>query len=180
MTEKMRILEDELHENRVEAMRSNQHWMTLKLLFKDNQEREKIEQVSKNFNDIGVQVEMEKAINYPVKVRSPEERSAPEPAPRKELQRGQTFDATETESNNKCLESQLKQAMNLASTRSALLLETENRLAEAQGRVKAMERCLEERERMIKDERAKKDGLDLDKRDENVFSVRIAITLQSK
>lgn len=115
---------------------------------------------------------IDQRMESPVKSSPEVIKDSPEPAPRKELHRGQTFDATESIANNKCLESQLKQAMSLASARSALLLETENRLAEAQGRVKAMERCLEERERLIKDERAKKEGQDLDKRDENVFSVR--------
>lgn len=49
--------------------------------------------------------------------------------------------------NYKLIESQLKQAMYLASTRSALLIETENRLAIAQGRIKSLERNIEETEK---------------------------------
>ena len=41
--------------------------------------------------------------------------------------------------------------MGLASTRSALLLETENSLAEAHGRVKALEKLLDEKEKIIKE-----------------------------
>lgn len=169
---KMKVirLEDELHENRVQAMKANQHWMSMKVLLEDQTAIIHPSSHSvKDLIDVGVQV----AVDSPKKAASSsvEIIQRPEPAPRKDLQRESTFDV-QSMTNNKCLESQLKQAMILASTRSALLLETENRLAEAQGRLKGMERCLEERERLIKEERGKKATLDLDKRDENIFSVR--------
>ncbi|XP_053672413.1 centrosomal protein cep290 [Anopheles nili] len=50
----------------------------------------------------------------------------------------------------KSLESQLKQAMMLASTRSALLLEAESRLSECQGRIKLLEKSLEEKDGLLK------------------------------
>lgn len=81
--------------------------------------------------------------------------------------------SVDTMANNKSLECQLKQAMILASTRSALLLETENRLAEAQGRLKGMEKCLEERSRLIQEERDSRRGQELDQREESVFSVSL-------
>lgn len=168
MTEKVRQLEDELHENRVETMRSQQHWMTLKLLFQNNETQE-MKDIAKSFNELGVQVNIDSPRYSPERLKAPID---PTPAPRKELQRQNTFVVQETESNNLCLESQLKQAMLLASNRSALLLEAENRLAEAQGRVKVMERSLEEKDRLIKQNQAQKEGLDSEKRDENVFSVR--------
>lgn len=174
MTEKVRQLEEELHENRVEAMKSNQHWMAMKLLLEDK-DPEMIHissPILRHFVEIGVQVDLQVASENREQAFALQPRvDLPSPAPRKELQRQITFEI-DKQGNGKCLESQLKQAMILASTRSALLLETENRLAEAQGRIKAMERCVEERERTIKEERDKRTGLDLDKRDENVFSVR--------
>lgn len=114
--------------------------------------------------EIGIQVVLDSGASY--------SRNDPEtPVPsRSEDQRELTF-SMESMADHRSLESQLKQAMILASTRSALLLETENRLAEAQGRLKGIERCLEERDRLIKEERANRTGLDLDKRDESVFSV---------
>lgn len=175
VTEKLRQVESELHENRMEVMRSNQHWMTLEMLFKGSMKSDghlvKVEQ-AKSLSDVGIQVD----IAVPT---SPEKKPVdvvpPSPAPRKELKRTLTYDKLDVESpaQNKCLESQLKQAMSLASTRSALLLETENRLAEAQGRVIALERCLEERERVIKEQQNQRDGQELEKRDENILSVRI-------
>lgn len=174
MNEKMRQLEDDLHEKRVDTMRNNQHWMALEMLFRV--QPKDVKSSPKSCNEIGIQVAVEVSPDKsPIKSRTSPERTKtpqePTPAPRKELKRELTFDAEPSSSNNKCLESQLKQAMSLASNRSVLLLETENRLAEAQGRVKAMEKCLEERQRQIKEQQNVKEGLDLDKRDENIFSV---------
>lgn len=81
---------------------------------------------------------------------------------------------TEAMANHKSLESQLKQAMILASTRSALLLETENRLTESQGRIKAMERNLEDKEKQLREERGKKSVNQDDKTNDNILSVRIS------
>uniref|UniRef100_A0A182WIJ6 Uncharacterized protein n=1 Tax=Anopheles minimus TaxID=112268 RepID=A0A182WIJ6_9DIPT len=50
----------------------------------------------------------------------------------------------------KSLESQLKQAMMLASTRSALLLEAESRLSECQGRIRLLEKLLEEKDALLR------------------------------
>uniref|UniRef100_A0A182LRS4 Uncharacterized protein n=1 Tax=Anopheles culicifacies TaxID=139723 RepID=A0A182LRS4_9DIPT len=50
----------------------------------------------------------------------------------------------------KSLESQLKQAMMLASTRSALLLEAESRLSECQGRIRLLEKSLEEKDALLR------------------------------
>lgn len=179
MNEKMRQLEDDLHEKRVNTMRNNQHWMALEMLFRD--QPKDVKSSPKSCNEIGIQVAVEvspdKSRTSPERTKTPQE---PIPAPRKELKRELTFDAEPSSSNNKCLESQLKQAMSLASNRSVLLLETENRLAEAQGRVKAMEKCLEERQRQIKEQQNVKEGLDLDKRDDNIFSVSVAFALSYK
>ncbi len=71
------------------------------------------------------------------------------------------------------MESQLKQAMILASTRSSLLLETENRLAIAQGRIKLLERNLEEKEKQLKEEREKLSRNQSPRRDDNILSVTI-------
>lgn len=74
---------------------------------------------------------------------------------------------------HKSMESQLKQAMILASTRSSLLLETENRLAIAQGRIKALERAIEDRETQLNDEREQSAKLMSPRKDDNVLSTTI-------
>lgn len=71
------------------------------------------------------------------------------------------------------MESQLKQAMILASTRSSLLLETENRLAVTQGRIKLLERNLEEKEKQLKEEREKFSRNQSPRKDDNILSVTI-------
>lgn len=77
------------------------------------------------------------------------------------------------ENTQKSMESQLKQAMILASTRSSLLLETENRLAIAQGRIKLLERNLEEKEKQLKEEREKLSRNQSPRKDDNILSVTI-------
>lgn len=74
---------------------------------------------------------------------------------------------------HKSMESQLKQAMSLASTRSALLLETENRLAIAQGRIKALERNIEEKDNLLKTERDNLSKKDPPTKDDNILSITI-------
>lgn len=81
--------------------------------------------------------------------------------------------ALSNENSQKSMESQLKQAMSLASTRSSLLLETENRLAIAQGRIKLLERNLEEKEKQLKEERDKLSRNQSPRKDDNILSVTI-------
>lgn len=65
--------------------------------------------------------------------------------------------------------------MILASTRSTLLLETENRLTEAQGRTKVIEKLLEEKEKLLKMEREKQQSGDSSgKEDSNVLVTTIS------
>ncbi|XP_062542692.1 centrosomal protein Cep290 [Armigeres subalbatus] len=71
----------------------------------------------------------------------------------------------------KSLESQLKQAMMLASTRSALLLETESRLTECHGRIKLLERAVEDKEVQLR--RAAQAVANSEKQDDNILSSTI-------
>lgn len=71
----------------------------------------------------------------------------------------------------KSLESQLKQAMMLASTRSALLLETESRLTECHGRIKLLERSLEDKEEQLR--RQAHAAANNEKQDDNILSSTI-------
>lgn len=75
-------------------------------------------------------------------------------------------------------DSQLKQAMILASTRSSLLLEAENQLSEAQGRIKVLEKNLEERDKLLKQNRDVMVKAEEPKRGDNILSVTIS-TLQN-
>jgi centrosomal protein CEP290 len=91
----------------------------------------------------------------------------------------QTADSERTSSvevdqySQKSLESQLKQAMALASTRSTLLLETENRVAEYQGRIKTLEKTIEEQENAMKSGKDKQAGGSngTEKTGDNILSV---------
>lgn len=82
--------------------------------------------------------------------------------------------STETLNAQKSMESQLKQAMILASSRSSLLLETENRLAIAQGRIKGLERNLEGREKALREELDRTAKTTSPRKDDNILSITIA------
>lgn len=82
--------------------------------------------------------------------------------------------SNETINAQKSMESQLKQAMILASTRSSLLLETENRLALAQGRIKGLERNLESREKALREELDRTAKITSPRKDDNILSITIA------
>lgn len=69
------------------------------------------------------------------------------------------------------LASQLKQAMYLASTRSALLLEHENRLSVAHARVKTLEKIINEHR---KTDSYTCDNLNSPRKDDNILSVTIS------
>lgn len=91
--------------------------------------------------------------------------------PSKPIPSNRSIEALNTQ---KSMESQLKQAMILASTRSSLLLETENRLAIAQGRIKGLERNLEGREKALREELDRTAKTTSPRKDDNILSITIA------
>lgn len=95
--------------------------------------------------------------------------SPPQAAPRRAIPAVVTVLSNNT--GDLSLTSQLKQAMYLASTRSALLLEHENRLAVAHARVKTLEKIIEERG---KSDFPKLDSQQSPRNDDDVLSVTIA------
>lgn len=72
------------------------------------------------------------------------------------------------------LASQLKQAMALASARSALLLDVDHQLSTAQTRIKALERSLLERDNALRDLRDEAAKASSPRREDNILSVTIA------
>lgn len=79
---------------------------------------------------------------------------------------------TITSVQQRSLESQLKQAMMLASTRSALLLENESRLMACHGRIKLLEKTLEDKEEQLRREKSDRVASGgVDKLDDNILSV---------
>lgn len=86
------------------------------------------------------------------------------------------------EYNQQSLQSQLKKALILASSRSALLIETENRLSETHGRIKVLEKNLDYREKKMQKDR---DGIEKQqsvesgpKKEDHTLSITIG-TLQN-
>jgi centrosomal protein CEP290 len=82
------------------------------------------------------------------------------------------------DNNQESLKSQLKKALMLASSRSALLIETENRLSESQGRIKILEKNMENRDKKERENVAKPQSPETTKKEDHILSITIA-TLQN-
>ncbi|XP_055530265.1 centrosomal protein cep290 [Wyeomyia smithii] len=161
-------LQQENSELKLREVESARHWNTIELIFNDGT---KASITKDQFFDKAIQVAVEvnhKCINtIPIiddslaeKPRMGTQPSTPVKQTLANTTSQTTMDdyseATPAASSvmQKSLESQLKQAMMLASTRSALLLETENRLTECHGRIKLLEKSLEDKEQLLKKEKA--------------------------
>lgn len=76
-------------------------------------------------------------------------------------------------SSQNSLKEQLKQALSLASTRSALILETETRLAEARGRIISLEKSLIDRETQLKAAKSTDKSIS-ERKEDSILSITIA------
>ncbi|XP_058120806.1 centrosomal protein cep290 [Anopheles ziemanni] len=162
-------LQSENKQLRLQEIENTRHWDTLEVLF--GEDAKKCRKDKDRFFDKEVQVSVEtssKCINtIPIIEEVPGDyvprimRSSSSDTihggddKNNETQPAVNVDGDETPVAiptfaQKSLESQLKQAMMLASTRSALLLEAESRLSECQGRIKLLEKSLEEKESLLK------------------------------
>ncbi|XP_058456940.1 centrosomal protein cep290 [Malaya genurostris] len=150
---------------KLREVESTRHWDTIELVFIGE---EKSKKQNDRYFDKEIQVSAEishKCINtIPIIDDSLAEKprqGTPPSTPVVKLpmvETGQMTDYLDEPSGScnitqKSLESQLKQAMMLASTRSALLLETESRLTECHGRIKLLEKTLEDKEGQLKKEK---------------------------
>ncbi|CRL02221.1 CLUMA_CG015577, isoform A [Clunio marinus] len=159
-------LHNEVARVKLNEIRNMQHWNAIQMLFDLNErshEEKKCEMMDKALQvdvetkdcststDEVLRVVSEKNLTVQpnVAVQIPSDDESPQP---------QLVVESSTTSidniNQKSLESQLKKALLLASSRSALLIETENRLSEAQGRIKLLEKNLDNRNRKISTERS--------------------------
>lgn len=166
----------ELHETiareKRNEIRNEQHWNAIKMLFSDDNasktgggtvdDSEKKKQQRTARHSKKVQVEVEKRdfgvntddlssssvpsteISIATVVETPELKAQQQTPPQLSIQ---------IEDDQEPLKSQLKKALMLAQSRSVLLIETENRLSEAHGRVKAIEKSMENREKQYQKEK---------------------------
>uniref|UniRef100_A0A182P6A9 Uncharacterized protein n=1 Tax=Anopheles epiroticus TaxID=199890 RepID=A0A182P6A9_9DIPT len=159
-------LQKENKQLRLREIDCTRHWDTLALLFGEDAQRSRKDQ--DKFFDKAVQVTVETSSKCINTIPIIEDTLAEGP---RRCSSGDTindFDGRSEQSQTgalldeqatagvqtvvqKSLESQLKQAMMLASTRSALLLEAESRLSECQGRIRLLEKSLEERDALLKE-----------------------------
>lgn len=176
---------------KLKDVQNKQHWNTINLLFaeengKGSPVRKKSTIVQKSDKAIMVCPEFKSiAVNTEVKEVSQEtitDTPVVDESPKVDIPIAITVETPsvsrtpEKYSNSqKSLESQLKQAMVLANTRSILLIETENHLNEAQGRIKVLEKSLEEKDKLIKKARESEDDSPKEdsRRNDSILSVSI-------
>ncbi|XP_055627990.1 centrosomal protein cep290 isoform X2 [Toxorhynchites rutilus septentrionalis] len=181
--EQVEQLQEENSKIKLKAVENTRHWDTIELIFNGEGKtpRPNGEQFDK---EIQASIEIShKCINtIPIIDDSLAEvprKGSPPATPVKETREsGQMTDDVDgfqgTTMMQKSHESQLKQAMMLASTRSALLLETESRLTECHGRIKMLEKMLENKDVQLKKEKASRAGTSSnDKLEDGILSSTI-------
>lgn len=189
-------LHSELARAKMNEVKNSQHWNAIRMLFSNNgSENKEAKPDGKLLVDKEIQTEVSKrdCSTNTDELTSPTTSSS-QSVPTTILQQTHQQVSSEElpivaskesppqsmEFDQKSLESQLKKALMLASSRSALLIETENSLSEAQGRVKILEKNLQSRDKQIQKE---KDSIDkqqpeVAKKEDHILSITIA-TLQN-
>ncbi|XP_050073275.1 centrosomal protein cep290 [Anopheles maculipalpis] len=183
-------LQRENKQLRLKEIDSTRHWDTLELLFGEDAQRLRKDQ--DKYFDKAVQVTVEtssKCINTipiiddtfgeaPRRCSSGDTINDYEDRSEQHLTAALTHDDEHTAKPvqtvaQKSLESQLKQAMMLASTRSALLLEAESRLSECQGRIRLLEKSLEEKDSLIRQQTNSPSAVKQDRVEDSILSSTI-------
>uniref|UniRef100_A0A182JUE5 Uncharacterized protein n=1 Tax=Anopheles christyi TaxID=43041 RepID=A0A182JUE5_9DIPT len=181
-------LQKENKQLRLKEIECTRHWDTLESLFGEDAQRRR-KDVDKYF-DKAVQVAVEtssKCINtIPIIednfVQGPRRCSSGDTIndfdgrserSQMEAQIDEQMAATVQTVAQKSLESQLKQAMMLASTRSALLLEAESRLSECQGRIKLLEKSLDEKDSLLREHAQSTSAVKHDRVEDSILSSTI-------
>lgn len=177
--QKIKDQDRDLNDRTVKSIENVQHWNTIKMLFDESVTGKgkfgtKAIQTERNSVDKGIGTDRGSAEKGDDPERSPSEKSSPKHM----IPSGRYLDSemfAHAVSSQESLKTQLKQALSLASARSALLLETETRLAEAHGRVRSLEKSLDERESQLKAVRdAKPDKTTNERKEDNILSITIA------
>ncbi|XP_050094793.1 centrosomal protein cep290 [Anopheles aquasalis] len=184
--EQLDQLQTENQQLRLGEVENTRHWDTLELLFGDDPGRKRKD--NERYFDKEVQVSVEtssKCINtIPIiddpPVGRPSRSSSGDTIHGTDDRPEECAVGTETVEESvgqtitqKSLESQLKQAMMLASTRSALLLEAESRLSEYQGRIRLLEKSLEEKTSLLKQYEQSATTEKHDRHEDNILSATI-------
>ncbi|XP_063698238.1 centrosomal protein Cep290 [Culicoides brevitarsis] len=179
LEDKFKEQERTLHETTMKNIENSQHWNTIQMLFTENRTSggrfaTKIIQTDRNSVDKSVGTDK-------TSHKSSEKQDDPERTPSEKaspMHVGRQIDSEKfahAVSSQESLKTQLKQALNLASARSALLLETETRLAEAHGRVRSLEKSLEDKESQLKAAKdTKPDKTTNERKEDNILSITIA------
>ena len=189
-------LHNEVARAKMNEVKNSQHWNAIRMLFSENEVKKTSVNLDKKLlidKETQTDVSRKDCATNTDEVPSPTTSSSQSvPTVLQQIHQEVTLKeasvATSIESppqsiglDQKSLESQLKKALMLASSRSALLIETENQLSEAQGRIKVMEKNLESRDKQIQKEREaieKQQPPEVAKKEDHILSITIA-TLQN-
>lgn len=173
-------LHNEIARIKLNEIKSTQHWNAIRMLFGDNQvsvvdNSEKVEKFDKS-----TQIDVIKKDCGTITDKDVE--ASPLQPTVSEIKKPQTPPTAQIalQDDQNSLEIQLKKALSLASSRSSLLIETENRLSEAQGRIKILERNFENQLKQHQQQQQSSAANDTTttKKDDHILSITIA-TLQN-
>ena len=189
----MKELHNEIAQLKMHEVKSCQHWSAIRMLFADNVTNKvvKVVEMRDKETQVGVRVQ-DTSTNTAAVVEVVRRRSSvKEPvAVVAEICIEDQFEEVEAKDEPKSLdynqlstESQLKKALILASSRSALLIDIENQLSEAQGRIKGLEKNAENHDKRIqlqRDSQEEQQSIrdEQPKKDDHILSITIA-TLQN-
>ena len=187
-------LHNEIARLKMQEVKNSQHWSAIRMLFSDNIQQEvvKVEmrdketqagvrtQDSSTNTDVVVEVVRRRSsVKEPVAIIT--EAYVESPAVEEDVE--EEDEPKSIDYNQLSMESQLKKALILASSRSALLIDIENQLSEAQGRIIGLERNAESRDKRIQLQRESQEDHqpirdEQPKKDDHILSITIA-TLQN-
>ncbi|KAL7039478.1 hypothetical protein ACKWTF_009920 [Chironomus riparius] len=178
-------LHNEIARIRLNEIKSKQHWNAIRMLFGDKNGAEKCvdsEQIERCDKCTQIDVIKKDCGTITDKHEEMPKINAQQPIMR-EIVKPQTPPISQSvyqikSDDQNSLEMQLKKALSLASSRSSLLIETENRLSEAQGRIKALERNFENQLKQQQQQQSTAVNDMINKKDDHILSITIA-TLQN-
>lgn len=176
--QKIKDQDRDLNQLRLGSIENVQHWNTIEMLFDENKTRKgkcgtKSVQTERYTVDKGIGTD--KGSSSTEKGDDPERSPSEKASPMHAIPHTARQIDSEMFAHAFSSQESLKQALSLASARSALLLETETRLAEAHGRVRSLEKALEEKESQLKALKdTKPDNVKNDRKEDNILSITIA------
>lgn len=175
---KIEVLKHEVTLHAMKDVENSEHWNTIRMLFDDTYQKQKSgvhKEIQAQVKTISKGISTEDAGDEKGDDQERSDSIKASPHRKFSVRQLDAESVAHALSSHESLKTQLKQALSLASARSALLLETETRLAEAHGRVRSLEKNIEDKDtqlKSIKDSTAPKTTTE--RKEDNILTITIA------